>query len=175
MAAMLVLLLFAGHETTTHLISGSVYELLRSPGLRNWLEEDPDRIEPAGEEFLRFVAPVQFSKPRVARADAEIGGVALKKGERVMAMLSAANLDPLANAHPERLDLARKPCRHLSFGTGIHFCLGHQLARIEGACALHALFRRWPKLALAVPEDEVRWRERAGLRAIVALPVSPGA
>ncbi len=173
--AMLVLLLFAGHETTTHLISGSVYELLRNPGLRDWLEEDQARIEPAVEEFLRFVAPVQFSKPRVARADAEIGGVRVKKGERVMAMLSAANFDPLANEQPERLDLARKPSRHVSFGTGIHFCLGHQLARIEGACALNALFRRWPKLELAVPESDIRWRERAGLRALVELPVRPGA
>jgi cytochrome P450 PksS len=86
-------------------------------------------------------------------------------------MLVAANLDPQANAQPEKLDLARRPNRHLGFGTGIHFCLGHQLARIEAKCALEALFRRWPRLALAVPETQVRWRERPGLRAIASLPV----
>ena len=68
-----------------------------------------------------------------------------------MAMLAAANMDPDANPHPEKLDLERRPNRHLSFGTGIHFCLGHQLARIEGKCALEALFKRWPQLELAVP------------------------
>jgi len=83
----------------------------------------------------------------------------------------AANLDPDANEHSDQFDLARHPNRHLSFGTGIHFCLGHQLARIEAKCALEALFRRWPRLALAVPETQVRWRERPGLRAIASLPV----
>ena len=85
--------------------------------------------------FLRFISPVQFTKPRFLRKDIELGGVRLKKGEKIMAMLAAANLDPQANAHPEKLDLERKPNRHIAFGTGIHFCLGHQLARIEGTCA----------------------------------------
>jgi cytochrome P450 PksS len=90
-----------------------------------------------------------------------------------MAMLAAANMDPEANPHPEKLDLARRPNRHLSFGTGIHFCLGHQLARIEGKSALEALFKRWPQLSLAVPADSVRWRQRPGLRAVEKLPVAP--
>ena len=88
-----------------------------------------------------------------------------------MAMVAAANMDPRASEHPERLDLQRRPNRHLSFGTGIHFCLGHQLARIEGICALQALFTRWPKLQLAVKPDQIRWRRRPGLRAIEKLPV----
>lgn len=170
--AMVFLLLFAGHETTTHLISGSVHELLKNPGLRDWLEEDWSRTGLAVEEFLRFISPVQFTKPRIVRNDTELGGVRLKKGEKVMAMLAAANLDPQANAHPEKLDLERKPNRHLAFGTGIHFCLGHQLARIEGMCALKALFQRWPKLELAVDESQIKWRKRPGLRAIEYLPVT---
>jgi cytochrome P450 PksS len=101
----------------------------------------------------------------------ELGGVPVKKGQKVMPMLAAANMDPAANEHPEQLDLERRSNRHLAFGTGIHFCLGHQLARIEAKCALEALFRRWPQLALAVPETQVRWRERPGLRAIASLPV----
>jgi cytochrome P450 len=89
-------------------------------------------------------------------------------------MLAAANMDPLANPYPERLDLQRKPNRHISFGTGIHFCLGHQLARIEGRCALKSLFQRWPKLTLAVDQSEVEWRKRPGFKAIERLPVFPG-
>jgi cytochrome P450 len=171
MVAMLFLLLFAGHETTTHLISGSVHELLKNPGLRDWLEEDWGRTNLAVEEFLRFISPVQFTKPRFVRKDIELGGVQLKKGDRIMPMLAAANLDPQANAHPEKLDLERRPNRHIAFGTGIHFCLGHQLARIEGACALKALFGRWPRLELAVDESQIKWRGRPGLKAIEHLPV----
>src|SRR5215469_5624484 len=111
--------------------------------------------------------------PRFVREDIELAGVRLKKGDKIMAMLAAANMDPDINVHPEKLDLARKPNRHLSFGTGIHFCLGHQLARIEGKCALEALFRRWPHLVLANPGAEIRWRRRPGMRAIEALMVAP--
>ena len=174
MVAMLFLLLFAGHETTTHLISGSVRELLRNPALRDWLEEDWSRAGPAIEEFLRFVSPVQFTKPRFVRKDVELGGVRLKKGDKVMPMLAAANLDPQANDHPEKLDLQRRPNHHVAFGGGIHFCLGHQLARIEGKCALEALFTRWPKLELATEDSNIRWRRRAGIRAIERLPVRTG-
>jgi cytochrome P450 PksS len=172
MVAMVFLLLGAGSETTTHLISGSAYELMRTPELRDWLAADWARANLAIEEFLRFVSPVQFTKPRFVRKDIELEGVRLRQGDRIMAMLAAANMDPEANPHPERLDLARKPNRHLSFGTGIHFCLGHQLARIEGAYALRALFARWPNLKLAVPAADVRWRKRPGLRAIETLMVT---
>ncbi|WP_234680849.1 cytochrome P450 [Bradyrhizobium monzae] len=171
MVSMVFLLLAAGSETTTHLISGSVYELLRNPELRDWLEEDWSRAGLAVEEFLRFVSPVQFSKPRYLRRDVDLDGVRLKKGDRVMVMLAAANMDPAVHDEPERLDLERKPNRHISFGTGIHFCLGHQLARIEGACALQALFTRWPRLGLAVDPSQIHWRKRPGIRAIATLPV----
>jgi len=175
MVAMVFLLLGAGSETTTHLISGSVYELLKNPALRDWLEQDWSRLNLAVEEFLRFVSPVQVSKPRFVRKDIELDGVRLKKGDRIMAMVAAANMDPDANPNPERLDLQRRPNRHLAFGTGIHFCLGHQLARIEGICALRALLKRWPSLALSVELAQIRWRRRPGLRAIEKLPVVAGA
>jgi cytochrome P450 PksS len=81
-------------------------------------------------------------------------------------------MDPAVHDRPENLDLERKPNRHISFGTGIHFCLGHQLARIEGACALEALFVRWPRLGLAVDPSQIHWRKRPGLRAIESLPVT---
>jgi cytochrome P450 PksS len=173
--AMVFLLLVAGHETTTHLISGSVYELLKNPELRDWLEQDWSRIDLAVEEFLRFITPVQFTKPRYVRRDIELGGVRVRKGEKIMAMLAAANMDPQANPHPELLDLQRRPNRHIAFGTGIHFCLGHQLARIEAKCALKSLFRRWPRLTLAVDQSDITWRKRPGLKAIDRLPVVSGA
>jgi cytochrome P450 len=172
MVSMLFLLLFAGHETTTHLISGSVHELLKNRELLDWLKADWSRVDLAIEEFLRFISPVQFTKPRYIRKDVELGGVRLPKGARIMPMLAAANMDAHVNAHPSKLDLARKPNRHVAFGTGIHFCLGHQLARIEGMCALQALFTRWPTLRLAVEPAQVRWRKRPGLRALERLPVT---
>jgi len=173
MVAMNFLLLGAGSETTTHLISGAVYELLKDRELRSQLEEDWSRADVAVEEFLRFVSPVQFTKPRFVRKDLDFGGVHLRKGDRVMPMLAAANMDPAANPDPEKLDLARRPNRQMSFGTGVHFCLGHQLARMECKCALEALFKRWPQLELAVPLDSIRWnRRRPGLRAIEKLPVA---
>jgi cytochrome P450 len=172
MLSMLFLLLNAGSITTTHLIGGAVFELLREPGRRGWLAADWDRAGLAVEELLRFVSPVQFSKPRYVRQDTDVEGVRLKKGDRIMAMLVAANLDPLAHECPDRLDLERRPNRHISFGTGIHFCLGHQLARIEAACALQALFTRWPALRLAVKPSDIRWNRRPGLRSIEKLPVA---
>jgi cytochrome P450 PksS len=171
MVSMVFLLLGAGSETTTHLISGSVYELLKDPSRRDWLMQDRGRLGLAVEEFLRFVSPVQFSKPRFVREDVDIGEVRLKKGDRIMVMIAAANMDPKEHEHPDELDLQRRPNRHLSFGTGIHFCLGHQLARIEGMCALQAVFMRWPGLQLAVEPSQIRWRRRPGLRSIERLPV----
>jgi cytochrome P450 PksS len=172
MLSMLFLLLNAGSITTTHLIGGSVLELLKDPARRDWLMADWSRAGLAVEEFLRFVSPVQFSKPRYVRQDIEIEGVHLRKGDQVMAMIVAANMDARESPHPETLDLERKPNRHLSFGTGIHFCLGHQLARIEAMAALEALFTRWPKLALAIAPFEIRYQRRPGLRSLVRLPVT---
>jgi len=174
MLSMLFLLLNAGSQTTTHLIGGAVFELLKDPARRDWLMADWSRASLAVEEFLRFVSPVQFSKPRYVRRDVELEGIKLKRGDKVMAMIVSANMDPQANVHPEQLDLERRPNRHISFGTGIHFCLGHQLARIETASALQALFTRWPKLKLAVEPSQIHYQRRPGLRAIEQLPVAAG-
>jgi cytochrome P450 PksS len=169
--AMIFLLLFAGNETVTHLISGSAYELLRKPELRDWLNEDWARTDLAVEEFLRFVSPVLFAKPRFAQHDLELYGVHLRQGDMVMPLIAAANFDPIANSNPNQLDLNRKPNRHISFGTGVHFCLGHQLARIECKCALKALFQRWPTLSMVNDPSKVEWRPQPNLRAIEKLLV----
>lgn len=171
MIAMVFLLLIAGHETTTHVISGGVFELLRHPKQKAWLMADEEHLALAVEELLRFVSAVQFTKPRNVRHDVTVEGIALKKGDLVMAMIVAANGDPAAIECPHAFDLSRKPNRHVAFGAGVHFCLGHQLARLEIACALRALFRTHPDLKLAVPDVDVAWKSRLGLRALEALPV----
>ncbi len=169
--AMVFLLLVAGHETTTHLISGAVFTLLEDKKRRDWLKADWDRAPLAIEEFLRYVAPVQFSKPRFAVHDIQLGDVRLKRGDMVMAMLVGANLDEAAFETPTELDMARRANRHISFGAGIHFCLGHQLARLEAKSALRALFTQWPDLGLACDPEQIKWKQRIGLRAIESLPV----
>ena len=172
MIAMVFLLLVAGHETTTHVISGGIYELLRDPARRQWLMADESRMALAVEEILRFISAVQFSKPRIARRDLEVEGTRVARGEMVMAMIAAANSDPAAIECPHRFDMERRANRHVAFGAGPHFCLGHQLARIEIACAIRALFATWPQLRLAVAQDDIRWRSRVGLRAIERLPAT---
>jgi cytochrome P450 PksS len=144
---------------------------LRNRGLRDWLAADRSRVTLAVEEFLRFISPVQVFKPRVLRKDIELCGVRLKQGDKIMAMFAAANLDPAANEGPERLDLQRRPNRHRAFATVVHFCLSHQLARFEGRCALEALLKCWPNLALAAEPSQIRSCWQPGLRAIERLPV----
>lgn len=172
--AMVFLLLIAGHETTTHLISGGVLALLSHQDQKEWLQEDWSRIDLAVEELLRFVSPVQMTKPRYAYEDVVIDGTTIKKGELIMPLLTAANYDETVFEDPEKLDLSRKPNRHMAFGTGVHFCLGHLLARIEGRAAIKALFTQHPNLALAVDQGDVKWRKRIGLNALASLPVQAG-
>lgn len=171
--AMVFLLLVAGHETTTHLISGGMLALLQNPEQRKWLCEDWSRGDLAIEELLRFVTPVQLSKPRYAYEDTSFGDVTILKGELVMTLLTAANYDPKLIDAPELLKLDRKPNRHMAFGSGIHFCLGHQLARIEGRAAIRALLTRYPKLRLSHPDSAIKRRKRLGLNALAELMVSP--
>lgn len=166
------LLLIAGHETTTHLISGSVKALFDEPEKRDWLCKDWSRLDLAVEEFLRFVTPVQMTKPRHARRDIEIDGVTIRKGEMTMPSLVAANSDPTVFDDPDRMILDRKPNNHIAFGTGVHFCLGHQLARLEARIAVKTLFSRFPAMRLDCDAEALKWRSRIGLRALTELPVT---
>lgn len=177
MLSMVNLLFIAGHETTVHLISGSVIALLQHPEQKARLMSDwPAGASDAVQELLRWVCPVQMTKPRYVAADMEFHGAALKRGDYVMGVLAAANRDPAAFnggafEDADALDLARTPNRHLAFGAGMHFCLGAQLARAEAEIVLEKLFTRWPDLALAVGEDELAWGKHPGLRAVTALPL----
>lgn len=163
-----VLLLFAGHETTTNLIANAVLALLRNPDQLERLRRDPALIGRAVEEFLRYDGPVQ-ALTRVARAEAALGGRRIRAGDRLIVMLCAANRDPAVFQDPDRLDLGREPNRHLAFGYGIHFCLGAPLARLEAEIALPRLLTRLSGLALA--DETPEWIDSLVFRGMRALPV----
>jgi cytochrome P450 len=167
-----VLLIVAGHETTVNLIGNAVLGLLRQPEARRLLVEDSSLMEAAVEEFLRYDSPVERALVRWAARDIVLGGRQIKRGDMVVGILGAANRDPAHFAEPERLDLHRRPQRHLAFGHGAHYCLGAALARLEGEIALNTLLRRLPNLRLAVPESELVWRTVPIFRGLLALPVT---
>jgi cytochrome P450 len=169
--AMIMLLLIAGFETTRHLIADSVLALEQHPGQKAWLFADPAaRIERAVEELARYTSPVQSTKPRFVARDAEFFGAHLRRGEVIMALLASANTDPAVFEAPDELRLDRFPNPHLVFSSGVHFCLGLQLARLEAQTALSRLYARLPHLRLAAPE-RIEWVERLGVRGPKSLPV----
>jgi cytochrome P450 len=169
--AMVFLLLAAGHETTLHQIALSVLTLLDHPQVLAELKADWGLADSAAQELLRYVSFAQFTKPRYARVDTEFCGQVIRRGQVLLAYLASANTDPMVFDDPERLDIHRRPNRHVAFGTGIHVCLGAALARVETAVALERLFTRFPTLQLAVPRSQLRFSGRIGSRALVALPV----
>ena len=169
--AMVMLLFLAGHETTTHLISISVLDLLQHPDQLAMLRADPTLMPNAVEELHRHTSPVQATKPRMAREDMEFHGVRLKKGDRVMGLLASANADPSHFADPETLDLRRAGVRHAGYGGGMHLCLGMHLARIETEVALERILARWPSFSLGAAFEDLRWLGRPGMRGPVALPL----
>ena len=169
--SMVLLLLVAGFETTTHLIEDSVVALEENPQQKAFLFADPShRIERAVEELARFTSPVQSTKPRFVASDCEFFGQSLRRGDIILALVAAANSDPEHFDEPGRLQLDRFPNPHLVFSSGIHFCLGMQLARVEAQTALSRLYARYPNLQIIAP-DKLKWIERLGIRGVKTLPV----
>ncbi len=166
------LLLLAGHETTTNLIGNGTLALLREPEQLERLRAEPELVESAVEELLRFDSPVQATT-RVATEDVEIGDQVVPAGALVLVSIGAANRDPERFEAPDDLDLARDPNPHLAFGFATHFCLGAPLARLEAQVAFSALTQRFPDLALL--DDAPAYRENPVLRGIRQLRVSTGA
>jgi cytochrome P450 len=164
-----ILLLFAGHETTTNLIGTGLYHTMRFREQWERLKGDPSLFETAIEEWLRFDGPTT-ALARVVKADIEFGGRPLVRGQRVFAFTNAANRDPRQFANAGRLDLGRTPNPHLTFGHGIHFCLGAPLARLEGQIALRNTVERFPDIRLADP-FEPEWHDSLILRGLKSLPV----
>ena len=166
--AMCMLLLIAGHETTTNLIGNSLLTLLRHPDQCAMVRDDPSRLPSALEELLRYESPVQIAA-RVATEDCVIAGVPIAAGTPLTLHLGAANRDPTHFPDPDCFDIARTDNRTLAFGQGAHYCLGAALARMEGQIALGTLLRRFPNLRLRT--EYVEWRPNTTLRGPTALHV----
>ena len=171
LVANIILLFGAGHETTVNLIGNGILALHRNPQQLALLKEKPELMGNAVEEFLRYDSSVQLTG-RVALEDIEdVGGKRIAKGELVLCLLGSANRDPAAYPDaPDRLDIARTNIRPHSFGGGIHFCLGAQLARIEAEIAISTLLRRLPDLKLDDAANPA-WRPTFVLRGLERLPV----
>jgi cytochrome P450 len=170
LTANVILLFGAGHETTVNLIGNGLLALHRNPDQLKLLREDPSLTAGAVEELLRYDSSVQVTGRTTLEDVDEIGGTALAKGQSVICLLGSANRDPAVYADPDRLDITRADVRPLSFGGGIHYCLGAQLARIEGEIAIATLLRRLPGLQLDDPEHP-DWRQTFVLRGLNTLPV----
>jgi cytochrome P450 len=165
-----LLLLIAGHETTTNLIGNGLLALLRNPDQLARLRREPGLLENAIEELLRYDSPVQATV-RIATEDVAIGSAVIAKDAATIVLLGAANRDPAEFPEPDRLDLARENVRHLSFGLGTHFCLGAGLARLEARLAFRGLLEL-PRLELA--DEAPQYRPNPFLRGLRSLPVRLG-
>jgi cytochrome P450 len=172
LTSMAFLLLVAGHETTVNLIGNGVLALLTHPEQLALLQTQPDRLEAAVEELLRFDGPLQVATLRLTTEPVVLGGVVIPAGDIVVPGLLAANRGPACIADPDTLDVTRTDNPHLAFGHGIHHCLGAPLARLEGRIALGSLLARFPRLRLAVPPEELTRRPSVLMHSLAALPVT---
>jgi pimeloyl-[acyl-carrier protein] synthase len=167
--ANIIITLVGGHETTTNLLASGFLTLMNNRAAFEQLRTHPELIHTAVEELLRYESPVQHTA-RIAPNDVELCGKKIAKGDRVVAVLAAANRDPAKFPDPDKLDLARTDNRHLAFGWASHFCFGAALARMEAHIAFPLLFRRLlnPRLL----DSHVAWRQNAGLRGLTRLPIA---
>jgi cytochrome P450 len=165
--AMFILLLFAGHDTTTNLIGSGLYSLLTHPDQLARLQADPDLMPTAVEEFLRFEAPNQTIH-RTSRRTTMLRGTEVPAGTSIKVMVGSANRDPNKFTDPETLDVGRKDVRHFAFGFGPHFCLGQSLARLEAPILIGTVVRRFPNLALS---GQAQWKPNLMFRGLETLPV----
>lgn len=171
LTAMFVVLLFAGHETTTNLIGTGLLSLLQT-GQWQRLREQPENVMRAVDELVRYVSPVQWLNRNITET-IEIEGHRLEEGDHIYLMIAAANRDPELFDDPETLDIERANSQyHLGFGRGSHICLGSHMAKMEAAATFSALIRRFPDLRLAA--DHFEWRGHAKLRGLAALPIEFG-
>ncbi|WP_449063393.1 cytochrome P450 family protein [Planomonospora algeriensis] len=174
LVTMVLTLVLAGHETTAHLIGNGTAALLAHPGQLALLRREPELMPRAVHELMRWCGPVLLTRMRYAAEDAEIGGMTVRRGEAVLAVLAGANRDPRVFDDPDRLDITREPDGrredHVGFGHGLHYCLGAALARQEGEVALSALLRRFPGLALAVAPEDLPRQPLPSMRRLARLP-----
>jgi cytochrome P450 len=169
--SMMFLLLLAGHDTTSNLIGNGMLALLNNPDQLARLRAEPGLIDSAVEELLRYASPVAFGVTRYALEEVEIAGVCIPKGGQVIGNIISANRDESVFENAARLDLGRNPNKHLAFAFGTHYCLGHQLARIEGKLAIGELIQRFDNLELSVAQSQLRYKPTAPLRGLTSLPM----
>ncbi|MFI1831103.1 cytochrome P450 [Streptomyces sp. NPDC020412] len=172
---MVLTLMVAGHETTAHLIGNGTAALLTHPEQLAKLRTDPDLMPGAVQELLRLYGPATAAQLRYAAADVTIGGTTVRRGDRVQAVLAAANRDPAHFPRPDALDVTRAcPAPHLAYSRGSHYCLGAPLANQEAEIALTTLFARHPDLALAIPPEQLPWNPHPLTRQLARLPLVLG-
>jgi hypothetical protein len=168
LVATCVLLLFAGHETTTNHLANGLLGLMRFPQALRALREDPGLAAAAVEELLRYDGP-NGAQVRIVRQAQALHGKTLAPGDRVFVLLNAANRDPGAYPNPDRVEIGRDGPPHLAFGFGTHICLGFPLARLEGQIALPAVLARWPGIEPA--RERYDWLNSMVFRGMQAMPV----
>ena len=171
LVSMAFLLLFAGHETTVHLLGNAVHQLLTNPKQQELLRDDPGLLPGAIEEFLRIGSPIHIATLRFTTEAVAVDDVEIPAGEFVMISLLAANADEARFDDPHQLDVTRPAGGHLAFGHGIHYCLGAPLARLEGEIAIGRLLARFPSLRLAVEPADLRRRTSTLVHGLRELPV----
>ncbi len=171
LVSLAVLLLVAGHETTTNFIGNAALALLQHPDSLALLRAEPELLGTALEELLRFDSPVGIATFRYSTEALTLGGTDIPAGVPVLIAPGAANRDPLRFPGPDRLDLNRGATGHLAFGHGVHRCLGAPLARAEGELALRAVLSRFPDIRLAHPAEQLEWRHTRLTRGLTSLPV----
>jgi cytochrome P450 len=169
--ATIFLLVMAGFDTTVNLIASGTLALLTHPEEQTRLRRDPSLLTAAVEELLRFTSPVNHANDRFSTEDVPVGDVVIPAGEWVLPATSSANRAPAQFPDPDRLGLNRDTSGHVAFGHGVHHCLGAPLARMEAEVALGALLDRFPRISLAVPEPELRWRPVSLMNGLESLPV----
>ncbi|GGU09474.1 MULTISPECIES: cytochrome P450 [Actinomadura] len=166
------LLFNGGHESTASMIAVGTLALLRHPDQLDLLRGDPDLAPQAVEELLRYLSVTDLTTARVARTDLTISGTPVREGEGVFPLTAAANRDPEAFERPDELDITRGSRKHLAFGHGRHLCLGSELARLELEVVFRTLYRRLPGLRLAVPFEELSFKDGGLVYGVEALPVT---
>ncbi|SCE36486.1 Cytochrome P450 [Streptomyces sp. SolWspMP-sol7th] len=171
LVSLAVLLLVAGHETTTNFLGNALLALLLHPAAQERLRAHPDAVPAALDELLRYDSPVSTATFRFTTAPVTLGGTEIPAGRPVLIALGAANRDPARFAAPDTLDLTRDAAGHLAFGHGIHRCLGAPSAKAEAEIALGAVLRRFPAIQLAVPPEHIPWRRTRLVRGPESLPV----
>ncbi|QVQ53779.1 cytochrome P450 [Spiractinospora alimapuensis] len=169
---MCLMLLSAGHETTSNMISLGVVTLLEHPEQLAALHADPDLLPGAIEELLRYLSIADSITTRIAAEDTQLGDTVIRAGEGIIALLAAADWDPETFPDPGRFDVHRATRHHVAFGYGVHQCLGQNLARLELEVAFSSLFSRIPTLRVAAPTDELAYKHGALLYGLHALPVT---